>query len=136
MEKSIASHISSKGKDKYETMIIGAVTSLLFRLLNATRHASLELKDTSSSKRLQNGFIIFGKSLMNLLQNPACPKKLQIPLIQEDGGSYQLFSIFPYLSIFFCLRLYALMQVLLGPSDDFLVLPNHSKQFLFLQSSQ
>jgi hypothetical protein len=47
--------------------MIGAVMRDLFSVRNAAKHFSLKFNGTSFWRRLVNGFVIFEKSLMNLL---------------------------------------------------------------------
>ena len=53
---------------------------------NANLHDSSKSNFASFSNSLHNGLEIFEKSFINLLSNPACPRKLLIPFTIVGGS--------------------------------------------------
>jgi hypothetical protein len=67
--------------------MMGALTNTLFKVRNAARHFSSKSKATSFGRRCVKGLVIFEKSLINLLWNPAWPRKVLKDLTSVGGGS-------------------------------------------------
>jgi hypothetical protein len=75
-------------------IFIGVKVSNFFNLLKASMHSSVHKNLMSLANSTQKGLAILEISLMNLLQNSACPKKLLTPLTIIGGGSFEMMSIF------------------------------------------
>ena len=67
MAWSLASHISSNGNVQSGAEITGAVTSLAFRVSNTCKHSLSNTNGMSAASRLLREFVIFEKSVINLL---------------------------------------------------------------------
>ena len=76
--------------------MMGVVINLDLISSNAALHDSSNSNFASFSNNFHNGLEIFEKSLMNLLQNPACPKKLLIPLNVVGGGRVFMIETFSW----------------------------------------
>ena len=75
---------------------MGVVTNLDLTSSNADLHDSSKSNFVSFSSSLHNGLEIVEKSFMNLLEKPACPKKLLIPLTVVGGKRVLMIATFAW----------------------------------------
>jgi len=82
------------------TEMISAEMSSFLSFSQAIRHPLSKVKGTYLTKRLVKGLAILLKSLINLLENPTCPKKDQILFIYLGIESLtMIFTSIPFLQI-------------------------------------
>ena len=85
----LASHITSNGSTQFRRMITYVDICFSLKILKAFRQASSKVNFTSLSNNLHMRCATLQKSLMKLLQNSACPRKLRTPFTQIGGGNFQ-----------------------------------------------
>jgi hypothetical protein len=83
----------SKGNDQSNGRMIGAEMSAFLRVWKAFKHSSVNSKGASLASKFIRGLEIYEKSLINLLQNLAWPRKLRIPFMFTEGSSCLITSI-------------------------------------------
>ena len=76
--------------------MMGAVTNLDLISSNVVLHNSSKSNFEFFSSNLHNGLEIFEKSFMNLLQKPACPRKLIFPLTVVGGRRVFIIETFAW----------------------------------------
>ena len=76
--------------------MMGAITNLDLIYSNAALHGLSKSNFSYFFSSLNNGLEIFEKSLINLLQNQACHRKLLIPLAVVGGRRVFILATFPW----------------------------------------
>jgi len=100
MKKSKASHMISNDFYQSGTEMISAEMSSFLSFSQALRYLLLKVKGTCLAKRLVKRLAILLKSLINLLENPTCPKKDQILFTHLGIESLaMIFTSIPFLKI-------------------------------------